>query len=846
MVEETIRAIFSWLTFILWCIEIIIKPWLETVICTLRIFLVRMRVLLIKLIYGSSYPLYLLDERIVKVFGSNKRPTIVQILGMPKVLKGENVLLVAPTGSGKTEAALLPILSALAKENISKYGVYVLYITPLRALCSDIAKRINNYVSKVFGPFYYVAAWHSDISEPHRKRLEGHPPLVLVTTPESLEVILDTREEMCWHLRNLKAVIIDEAHELVGTKRGHQLTILLERLKTSLGIKRLQRVLISATVADLKRIAKFFEGSDGKIIVVRDPTLRKYEINLKLCGDDVTAALNDVITSKGYLVFVNTRAEAEYLHKELESAGIQNIRVHHSSMSREQRKKVEDDFKRGKVWGVVCTRTLELGIDVGFVNIVAQISSPGLPEYLAQRLGRSAHRPKEPAKGYILCRDILDFFETLALINMMQRGSYCGERHAETYLDVIARETVAIALQKEVNRLETSKNFKTLSDIYNVFTQTYPYKKLSQARFNDIIRILVKRKLITISNEGIRLGEGFEKVWYGKTYPKFFVFLPEKYYLDIKCGNSNIGHIDPVNLRFLRRSVYIRLGGKCWKIKHIDTANWIIYVEELPESSGIIPVWRGGGVLTPQSVAIEFYRILSKTLKSYKSGKKGVALSINTKRILLKPCQKTIKALNIFLGELVVSNIILPKPWKIIVEEFYIKGQLTLVNFLHKYGEHLAKAGITALLYPFGDYISNTLTAALWSTNKVRRVIPRPYGILIYHDPGFDPLKYLLKFDEIKLKEQIKDTPYIILAAFEARRSFEYKSTAEALKKCKILRKECEKQVANKYFDIKTTAKLLEWIKNGCIRIHRTQPTTFEEAHPLTKILFNLAPVFRS
>ncbi len=318
------------------------------------------------------------------------KPTLPQTMSFKQVLAGENVLLIAPTGSGKTEAVLLPIFSRLVQEKGEKEGIKIVYITPLRALNRDLLKRLT-FWSERLG--FSVEVRHGDTELKIRRKQARSPPQMLVTTPETLQAILPG-SQMRRHLSHVQYVVVDEVHELASSKRGVQLTIALERLREVVG-EEFQRIGLSATVGNPDEVAKFIAGTDRKISIVHAvlaksfryhvenpmPNESDYELAGKLETSPEAAArirrLTELVDShKSTLIFVNSRTVAEMLGHKFSQLGRTDIAVHHGSISKEERINIEDDFKAGRLKAIICTSTLELGIDIGDVDLSIQYMSP--------------------------------------------------------------------------------------------------------------------------------------------------------------------------------------------------------------------------------------------------------------------------------------------------------------------------------------------------------------------------------------------------------------------------------------------------------------------------------------
>ncbi|MEZ0345628.1 MAG: DEAD/DEAH box helicase, partial [Infirmifilum sp.] len=857
---ECLRA---WSSFLLWRARLATEPHLSSLRARIVSTLLDLKIGLARALRGRHYPFTLLDQRVIKAFerragGRLPQPTPIQVLAIPKVLKGDNVLIVAPTGSGKTEAAVLPVLHRLVVEKDAAkrsgkswpYGVHALYITPLRALCTDIAKRLERYVMDVFEGFYYYAgAWHTDVESEEKKVMRERPPLVLVTTPESLESMLDRNDPFLKHLAHLKYVIVDEVHELAETKRGHQLLILLERLKLSLGIKRLQRILISATTANPKRIARLFGGSDGRVKVVSYPRIRGIAVELAFnprVDEKEVAELLIKHVDRGALIFVNTRAEAEGLHAALDSLKARDIGVHHSAVASEEKRRIEEEFKRGRLRAVVCTRTLELGIDIGMVEKVVQLGSPSLPEALAQRLGRSQHKPGRRAQGVVLCLSDKDLVEVLALASMLGRGALASELKQPLYLDVVARTIVATAF-----RAGKTNSDAHVEEVLRALKLAAPYRELGEEELKVVLEVLLSQRVVELENGRIRLGPGFEHVWgrrlrkrpeEGKTdvqklySPSFFSFIPEREYLYVVSGRRKIGEIDPVNLRYVRKGSVIRLAGRSWRVVRI--AGRTVYVKPEEEARFSIPVWRGGYVMTPRAVSVEMYRLISKLARRYGMGEPSSVFRLGEAEVQLH--EQARGRLGDLLRELSGSGLPVPGPGLMIIERL-ARSEATLKNFIPK-RRNEPRFGATVLLYPFGERVAATLAAALWSTKKVWRVIPEGYGIFLEHDHGFDPLRYMVQLSEEELRRSISSStnPYVVAMAYEVRKSFGFKKLGDALKSRLVL-DESARQATARFYDVEGVLQLLLWLRHGCVKTLVREVKEPGELHPLTRRLFQVA-----
>jgi ATP-dependent Lhr-like helicase len=398
----------------------------------------------------------LLNEEIRKLaqerFGQT---TPIQEKAIPEILSGKNVLVIAPTGVGKTEAALLPVLHRFLKQK-HRDGIGVLYLTPLKSLNRDMLSRIEWWGEKLG---LKIAVRHGDTAQSERQKQMKNPPQLLICTPETLGAIL-TAPKMGKHLENVRYVIIDEVHELVEDKRGVQLTIALERLAER--SPDFQRIGLSATVGEPDKVAEFFkldsivkaEIERKMSLSVECPKLDKEDLELSeklFLSPEVVARLRrlkdlvDEYTS--VLTFVNTRQTAELLSSRFEAWDKEHkIAVHHSSLSKDTRIIAEKKFKDGSIKGLIATSSLELGIDIGLIDLVVQYISPRQVSRLVQRVGRSGHAIDRFPKGIVISTEPEDILESGAICKNALEGNLEKIRTFDKPFDVLAHQLVGLTL----------------------------------------------------------------------------------------------------------------------------------------------------------------------------------------------------------------------------------------------------------------------------------------------------------------------------------------------------------------------------------------------------------------
>src|SRR5579863_9488882 len=365
-------------------------------------------------------------------------PTDPQVKLVPIVREGKNALLMAPTGTGKTEAAIPPILDAMIREGPTREkGTKLLYITPLRALNRDMLDRMQWWCKRFD---IRLGVRHGDSSQAERTNLSFVPPDILITTPETLQIMLVGRR-LRQNLSKLRWVVVDEVHELSEDKRGSQLSVGLERLR-DVAEKEFQIVGLSATVGSPEKVAQFLVGSGRQCEVVRVPVEKTLALKVsapratpedKILAEaifsypEVAARLRTirelVEKYRSVLIFTNTRTEAEALSSRFRVWDPEfPMGVHHSSLSKATREAVERALKDGRLLGVICTSSLELGIDIGFLEYVIQYNSPRQVTRLIQRVGRSGHRVGQVSNGLVMTQDSDDTLEAAVICRKSSAG----------------------------------------------------------------------------------------------------------------------------------------------------------------------------------------------------------------------------------------------------------------------------------------------------------------------------------------------------------------------------------------------------------------------------------------
>lgn len=530
-----------------------------------------------------------LEQAIVQKFRKEgfESLTIIQQKALPVIARRINCLLVAPTGSGKTEAAVLPVFGMLSKSKKLLGKIRLVYITPLRALNNDVYRRIVRYAES---EDLRVEIRHGDTTTKVKKRIVESPPDILITTPESLGVVLSS-ERMILALKGLEWIIIDEVHELVANERGAHLSIGLERLQ-AISSEHVTRIGLSATVGNLSEAGKFISGTLRKHAILLDRSGRRYDVNLKYIGGSFTNVAQFIIEyimsnkiNGSVLLFTNTRDEAEHLTTVLKNQSEVKVDVHHGSLSREMRLETEQRLRVGDAGIIVCTSSLELGLDIGSIELVMHYGSPRQVSKLVQRIGRSRHRQTSYAKGLIVTNNQDDELEALAIIRRMKRGSIEEQTMHINALDIVAHHLVGLALQ--------SKGMIELLKAFDLIRRAYPFSQISIYDLESCVEILDNNRIIKFDREARAYRRTIKAYRY---YFDNLSMIPHvlKFEVIDSISKRKVGTLDQQFVEdYAEKGNVFVLKGSQWRIISIDERKMIVNVEPLRGVAINIPYWIG-------------------------------------------------------------------------------------------------------------------------------------------------------------------------------------------------------------------------------------------------------------
>ncbi len=558
--------------------------------------------------------------------GAFEAPTAAQEQAWPAIARGENVLLSAPTGSGKTLAAFLWGLDRLAADPLpeGEKRTRLVYVSPLKALSYDIERNLRAPL-KGIGANVTVGIRTGDTPQRDRAAMRRHPPDILITTPESLYLMLTSQAREI--LTGAEWAIVDEIHAVAQTKRGAHLALTLERLET-LAERPLQRIGLSATQSPLEEVARFLVGPQRTCTVV-DAGMRK-ELDLKihvpvesmvepdagvdldpLGGGEATRQsiwpaiypelLELVKQHRSTIVFVNNRRAAERLALRLnELAESEIARAHHGSLAREERLVVEEMLKSGELPCLVATSSLELGIDMGAVDLVLQVESPKSVSRGLQRIGRAGHNVGDVSKGRIFPKFRADLLECAVVVKRMREGAIEPTVVPRNPLDVLAQQVVAIAASQD--------DPLPVDDLHALVTRTHSFAELPRTQLENVLDMLdgrypssefgdLRPRIVWDRVAGTirpRQGAGRLAVTNAGTIPDrglFAVTLPD---------GRRVGELDEEMVYEARPGQTFLLGATTWRIEEIGRDR--VTVTPAPGVPGAVPFWRGDSVGRPKEL----------------------------------------------------------------------------------------------------------------------------------------------------------------------------------------------------------------------------------------------------
>jgi ATP-dependent helicase Lhr and Lhr-like helicase len=553
-------------------------------------------------------------------------PTPAQAAAWPLIEAGKNVLIVSPTGTGKTFAAFLSVLNELAlmhERGELRSTIYCIYVSPLRALSYDLEKNLNGPLREIYGekPPIRVGLRSGDTTQNERQKQHATPPHILLTTPESLCLLL-SQEKWLPHLRTVRWMIVDEIHALAENKRGAHLSISLERLSVlnSQHSTNLQRIGLSATVAPLSEVAQYLVGTRRACEIVDVSAAKKVDVRVYsplgrnpypaagYTGQRLIRELGRLVQeNRTTLVFTNTRSGAEaaafWLKEALPEVATQ-IECHHASLDRDVRLEVEDRLKRGELRAVVCSTSLELGIDIGSVDLVVMLSTPKGVSRALQRTGRAGHNIHTTSRGLLMATNMNDLVECCATVLLARTRQLDPVRLPRAPLDVLAQHLVSMGCIQRWQR----------DDALELVRGAYPYRDLREDEFNDVLDFL--------AGGGKALRQQYTEV-FGKIHLDDEAFetktgnvrrdllqnigvIPSEGMVAVRLKRRTLGNVEEIFLRNLQPGDVFIIAGRAVKLERVGSME--CFVTDAKHATPTVPRWNANKMPLTNKVAEEIIR----------------------------------------------------------------------------------------------------------------------------------------------------------------------------------------------------------------------------------------------
>lgn len=527
----------------------------------------------------------------------------VQELAGEAILDGKNAVVLAPTAGGKTEASMFPVIAGLMKEPPS--GVGALYIAPIKALLNNQEVRLGEYTEMV-GLRRFV--WHGDAAATKKQSFVKEPAELLMTTPESLEVMLMSSRVPAPRLfADLRYVVIDEIHAFAGTDRGAHLLSVLERL-ASLSKHDVQRIGLSATVGNPEQIAKWLNGTSKRESVVVDPPKPKAQrrIKIALCEDADEFAAEAVREGRGKksLFFCQSRALTETIAEKMRDGEI-DVFVHHGSVSKEERLAAEERFAQGTNACIVATSTLELGIDVGGLDLTFQANAPSTVSSFLQRMGRTGRREGTVANMTFLCEDTVSVVQNTALVLLASCGWVERVRDETRAWPVLVHQTLALINQH--GGISAERCWLMLERVPD-------FRGISKDEYLQLIEHMKAKEYLFEAGGLLSMGRAAEKAFGKKNFLELYAVFssPVLYRVETEASKAPVGSLEQAFVdRLVPEMSSFLLGGRAWLVSHLNHDDRLVRVR--PSPRGKKPSWGG---FVPQFLGFEVCQAMKQVLTS--------------------------------------------------------------------------------------------------------------------------------------------------------------------------------------------------------------------------------------
>ena len=599
---------------------------------------------------------------------------------IPRILDGEHLLLCSPTGSGKTLTAFLSIIDDLIRKSLKGSlpdAIQCVYISPIKALANDIQKNLIGPLTEIKERYLpgraqdiKVALRTGDTPQKERERMLRKPPHILITTPESLGLALASKRFRPI-LSDMRWLIVDEMHSLVPTKRGTHLSLSLALMDSVVNTD-VQRIGISATMEPLDKVSEFLVASDPRegdlepqrVSIVKISGSRELDLDILLPTPRFTSTpvkeildhnidrIKELVEAHTTtLVFVNTRNMTETFVQRLKIAGLLGVEGHHGSMDKAIRLDVEQRLKNGQLRCVVSSSSLELGIDIGSVDLVIQVGSPGSIATALQRIGRAGHQVGGLPRARFLPTSPHDLLELVALQNGILAGNMDLLRFPQNCLDVLAQFLIGLTIIREWD----------IDEAYELVSASWPYRSLPYDDYIEVLDLLEEERRMWVDWEENRFGKrGFAQMIY---YTNIGTIAPDSNYLVFTSDGTLVGQLSSSFVSSLRNGDVFLLGGSTYRVSTVIGTR--VNVTSATGYRPTIPSWTGEAMSRTHELSKEVLELLALVAVQYRLGKSTSSFFTNVMG-LNKPVAN---ALTQFLDEHSATTFQVPSKDRILVEQ---------------------------------------------------------------------------------------------------------------------------------------------------------------------------------
>ncbi|WP_353892469.1 DEAD/DEAH box helicase [Proteinivorax hydrogeniformans] len=576
-----------------------------------------------------------LKDKIINKLGW-KELTAVQEMTIPEIINGKNAIVLAPTAGGKTEAAFFPILHTIYNEEITSTSV--IYVSPIKALLNNQEERLRGLSSFVYGN---VFKWHGDVSSYEKIKSFKNPPNILMITPESLEVMLmNKRINNDEFFKNIRFMVIDEVHSFAGSERGVHLMSVLERIQ-KYSDHDIQRIGLSATVGNPDKIGRWMQGSSKRKLTTVDPpkTQGKKRIEIKVVdkGEDFGKEVCKRIFGKKALFFSNSRSAAENIKNQVEESGIDTF-VHHSSIDKRFREIAEERFKLGSNTCIIATSTLELGIDIGNLDVVLQLDSPNTVSSFLQRLGRTGRRKGSIAHFVFFPTKKDKLVLAVAVLKLAMKKWVENVYVSRVSYDILFHQVLTMSLAGFGVRKE---------EVFDVLKEVYSYSNITKEEYDNLVNFMEKQNYIQVDRNNIYLDSKSEKEFGRQNYMTLYSAFETTKEFTVKYRTKPIGTLERWFVNALGEDFQFVLAGKYWQTDKIDYIKSIIHVVEAKEAKP--PRWLSGEGFYTYELSQEILKVMTED--------EEYGFLNNNEKAILKDVRYEQRAFGLKVGKIIIEEI---------------------------------------------------------------------------------------------------------------------------------------------------------------------------------------------